>query len=216
MKNLPFVSVILNLLLFCFPFVGHAQPLSVEAYRASLTADFAARDRLPQTANPRPPETGKWNWGPKPLRYPPVTPPPGVNPGQWKRDRIIAVAEKYIGLPYMHRHIPSQGGLDCSNFTSWVYNYGLGIRFTSNVHRQAQEAGRQLKPDEQLEPGDLLFIWNKAHTKISHVVIYVNDKAIIDSTISKSANGVALRPFKGWYRKRLAYARRIIEPRFGS
>lgn len=214
MKRLPFLSIVIKFILLLCPFAGNAQPLPADVYRSSLTADFAVRDRYPQTAKPRPPEAGKWNWGPKPLTYPPVVVPPlppGVTPLQWKRDRVIAVAEKYIGLPYMHRHIPSQGGLDCSNFTSWVYNYALGIRFTSNVHKQAQVAGRPLNPNEKLEPGDLLFIWNKARTKISHVVIYVNDNTIIDSTISKAANGVALRPFKGWYRKRLAFARRIIE-----
>jgi len=187
-----------------------AEGLYNSAYENSLTADFAYRDSLPETLHPRPKSTGKWHWGPKPITYPKVKIPAGVNPLTWKQDRVIAVATKYIGLPYMHRHIPSQGGLDCSNFTSWVYNYGFGIRFSSNVQKQSKEAGRKLSPDETFAKGDLLFIWNKEKTKIKHVVIYVNPTTIIDSTITKEANGVALRHFTGWYKQRFAFARRIF------
>lgn len=201
-------------MLIVFNFKAEGSPtllFNEQAYQVSLTADFAMRDRLPETAHPRPKTWGKFDWGPKPLTFPRAVIPKNVNPIQWERNRVVAVAEKYIGLPYMHRHIPSQGGLDCSNFTSWVYNYGFGIRFSSNTPRQAQDAGRRLNPGEQFEPGDLLYIWNKSKTKIKHVAIFVNQNTIIDSTISEKANGVALRPFRGWYKERFAWARRIFE-----
>lgn len=200
----------MTLVAFTFKAQANHVLLNAEAYRASLTADFPMRDQLPETAHPAPKSEGKFDWGPKPLTYPPVTVPNGVNPIQWERDRVLAVAEKYIGLPYMHRHIPLQGGLDCSNFTSWVYNYGFGIRLSSNTQRQAEEAGRRLGPKEQFERGDLLFIWGKGKMKIKHVVIYVDQNTIIDSTITQKANGVALRPFRGWYKERFAWARRIF------
>ena len=112
----------------------------------ALTADLKARDQLPQS--PLPPsqwyETpGSGSWGPKAATYPPVDVPAGYDAVAWKRARLAAVARRLIGLPYRHHHIPAydppgQGrGLDCSNFTSWVYNYGLGIRFTSAVAAQA-------------------------------------------------------------------------------
>lgn len=206
------------LYLFLALFFFFTPPFKLEAYytqnlpsyQSSLSSDFNLRDRMPQTNHPLQPKQGKWDWGPRATTYPSITAPPGVDPVKWKHDRVVAVAMKYIGLPYKHRHIPSQGGLDCSNFTSWVYNYGFGIKFTSDVHKQAEEAGRKLKTSEKLEPGDLLFIWNKSKTKISHVVIYVNENTIIDSTITPQANGVALRPFKGWYKERFAWARRVI------
>lgn len=203
---------ILKIVLIAFAFKAHAASISESAYRASLSADFVWRDRLPETNLAYSPskDTLRWAWGPKPAIYPTVVVPTGVNSVRWKRDRVIAVAKKYIGLPYKHRHIPSQGGLDCSNFTSWVYNYGFGIHFSSNVQRQSQSAGRQLEEFEKFEPGDLLFIWNKTKTKITHVVIYVDSHTIIDSTITKDANGVALRPFQGRYKQRLALARRIF------
>ncbi|OGR99322.1 MAG: hypothetical protein A2V88_03850 [Elusimicrobia bacterium RBG_16_66_12] len=118
----------------------------------------------------------------------------------------MAVALKYVGLPYLHRHIPAMGGLDCSNFTAWVYNYGFGIRLNSNVQRQAETAGRRLGPDEPLRPGDLIFLWNDERSRVSHVAIYVDESTIIDA----AGGGVAVRPFSGRYRKRLAWARRVF------
>lgn len=200
----------LYLPLFTFFCTDGYTDLKKLSYEESLTADFAYRDSLPQTLFPKPLNQGKWRWGPKARVYPPVSVPKGVDAIKWKRDRVIAVAKKYQGLPYMHRHIPSQGGLDCSNFTSWVYNYGFGIKFSSNVQKQAEVAGRKLHPQEKLEKGDLLFIWDPSKKKIKHVVIYIDPKTIIDSTITKKANGVAIRHFSGWYKERFAFARRIF------
>jgi cell wall-associated NlpC family hydrolase len=147
------------------------------------------------------------SWGPRPLLYPAVKAPMQYSEVQWSRDRIVEVAKKYVGLPYLHRHIPDMGGLDCSNFSSWVYNYGLGIGVISNVEQQAQLAGRKLSFEETLEPGDLVFIYSQDKSRIAHVVIYLNQFEIIDSTNT----GVEVRKFTGWYKDRFAWARRVIE-----
>ena len=77
-------------------------------------------------------------WGPEPRHY------PGLDnydqlPASWKRQRVLAVAVKYTGLPYQHHHIPdwdppgswpwkqvaygrNSKGVDCSDFSSWCYN----------------------------------------------------------------------------------------------
>ncbi|MDR3613261.1 MAG: NlpC/P60 family protein [Candidatus Obscuribacterales bacterium] len=185
---------------------------------ASVTADFAERDALPESPAPR----SSWyrhrrfgSWGPPAAAYPQPSIPPEVNPIKWQRARVIAVAEKYIGLPYKHHHIPgwspSEGpGLDCSNFTSWVYNYGLGYKFNSNIHMQAdgpKAPGRRLEQNERFMAGDLLYILRRDRSAVSHVVIYIDEGHIIDSH-----NGsVQTRPFTGWYRECLSHARRIIE-----
>jgi cell wall-associated NlpC family hydrolase len=192
----------------------------------ALTADFAERDRLPESSVPE----SEWyrpgaqeTWGPKAAHYPPVHVPAGVDPIEWKRARIVAVARHYLGLPYQHHHIPAwappgpgkdggaqTAGLDCSNFTSWVYNYGLGIVFTSEVTAQAdgpKAPGRRLATNEALAPGDLLFIENRDRTKLTHVVIYIDPGHIIDD----HADGVRVRPFSGWYTSSFSHARRIIE-----
>lgn len=186
---------------------------------SSLTADFPRRDRLPQSDVPEfewyaPGRFG--SWGPRPATYPAVTPPAGVDPLTWKRQRIAVVAERYLGLPYRHHHIlawnpPGVGpGVDCSNFTAWVYNYGLGIRFSSDIARQsdgAQAPGRRLGPGEPLEVGDLLFITKKDRSRVSHVVIWLGEGKIIDA----HHGSVTIRDFSGWYTDCFDHARRVLE-----
>lgn len=179
--------------------------------KTSLTADFSARDQLPETDVPRDQWASFWGgWGPRPLTYPGIQPPRECVASLWLYQRIISVAEKYIGLPYRHNHIPEMGGLDCSNFTAWVFNYGFGLRLDSEIHRQAESAGRKLLPTEKPQVGDLLYIWNRDKSQIAHVVIYINDNFIIDST----GVGVQIRPFAGWYKDRFAWARRLFGGNF--
>ena len=197
-----------------------------EAYRASLTADFAHRDTLPQSDVPK----NKWfipeygMWGPKLRKFPPAIIPEVVNPVQWKRDRVIEAAKHFTGLPYKRAdgqrgHFPARGcGLDCSNYVSWVYNYALGQLFTSDVDEQWSSnymGGRKLNPGEELQKGDLVFFSGDP----KHVVIYIDENHIIDSTSSRP-EGVQVRdvrkPHNKWCRPtpdnpRYLGARRFIE-----
>jgi cell wall-associated NlpC family hydrolase len=182
----------------------------------SLTHDFAERDRLPKTQDLRSPKMSL-RWGPRAFKYPTVVVPKGCDPVKWKRLRVIAVAKRYIGLPYRHHHVPDWvpvngdgPGLDCSNFTSWVYNYGLGIRFSSDILAQSdglRAPGRKVNSGESFEPGDLLFITKKDGSRVSHVVIFCDTDHIVDS----HGSGVQVRTFEGWYKSHFSHARRIIE-----
>lgn len=233
---------VLLLVAVCFFIVtGHTQAGGLERgtpeYEASLLQDLAEREALPQTDMP----TSLWfteqalqGWGPKPNVYPGVEAlvaalPDGTDVVQWKRDRVIAVAKQYIGLPYRHHHIPGWApdipsslnpnvgaGLDCSNFTAWVYNFGFGISLNSDVKKQAQllpRSGYILPPEvrrievgEGFAPGDLLYIFNQAKTEIAHVVLYIDEDHIIDST----GTHVDVRHFSGWYRERLSHGIRVF------
>lgn len=178
------------------------------AYPAAVQADFAARDRLPQSL----PSSRPNSWGPHPAAYPKPDMPAACDGVAWRRERVVAVAKKYLGLPYRHHHVPGYDGgdgvgLDCSNFTAWVYNYGLGLRLDSEIGRQADTAGRKLAPGEALQPGDLLFIRTLDDRRISHVAIYLDPMHLIDD----HGGGVAIRPFRGWYADHLAYVRRVID-----
>jgi hypothetical protein len=184
----------------------------------SVTTDFAQRDMLPESNTPERDWYGNrrlGSWGPHPRQYPPAKAPAGCDPVEWERARIIAVAKKYIGLPYQHHHIPAWSpaegpGLDCSNFTSWVYNYGLGIQFDSKIQIQESSSsapGRLLGKDEKFAPGDLLYILKADRSRVSHVAIFVDDSHVIDAH-----NGsVQVRNFDGWYKWNLSHARRVIE-----
>lgn len=201
------------------PIVAEAAGQEDWAKLPGLTADFPARDRLPQSPVPESAWYGNpkfGSWGPKAATYPPPAVPAGVDPVAWKRARVAVTALRYQGLPYRHHHIPAYdppgegAGLDCSNFTSWVYNYGLGIRFTSDIASQAdgpKAPGRRLSPDEPLAVGDLLFITTRDRSRVSHVVLWLGEGRIIDS----HGEGVRVRAFTGWYRDCFSHARRVIE-----
>ncbi|MFO0821663.1 MAG: NlpC/P60 family protein [Gemmataceae bacterium] len=145
------------------------------------------------------------SWGPPARHYPE---PEGIahKSREWKQQRVIAVAMRFEGYNYRHHHIPdwvppetaakkmgdhAGKGLDCSNFTAFVYNMGFGIKPNSDVKKQSEEREFALpgekrqhrvqfikKPDtfkgfvDTLQTGDLVFIKN-TKGEISHVVLWV-------------------------------------------
>lgn len=179
-------------------------------YLHTLAADLSWRETLTQTEVPvadwQQPHFG--DWGPPAAWFPPVHSPRGYPETEWLRDRVVEVSKRYLGLSYTRSHIPQNGGLDCSNFTAWVFNFGAGIRIPTNVQRQAQTAGRQLDAGEPLAPGDLIYLWNQDATRITHVALYVDEDHVIDSTRDQ---GVRVNRRRARYLKRYAWARRIFE-----
>ena len=85
--------------------------------------------------------------------------PPQVRnqPVEWRRERVVAAAARFIGYEYQHHHIPDWNppagwpwkhccagrngrGVDCSNFSGWNYNWALGIHLNTDIHKQAERA----------------------------------------------------------------------------
>jgi hypothetical protein len=159
--------------------------------------------------------------------------------------RYIYSPDNPLGLQYRHHHIPGWNppastyagapeqnpdtdapgeltawdagqGLDCSNFTAWVYNYGLGIKFSGDVGQQfagtAGPMGQQIPQQGPFQPGDLVFLHpDRNATEASHVVIYVDDDHVIDSRINaQDVVGVQIRQREGWYREAVLGAWRPI------
>lgn len=146
-------------------------------------------------------------WGPRPRLYPA---PERIDERDvvWRRERVIASAERLIGYAYQHHHVPDWDppqdwdwkptcagrngkGLDCSNFTTFVYDYALGIRFTSEVGEQATlrtvkgfggdgeiaveriERGDSYRAFvDRLATADLVFVKDRAG-ELSHVVLWL-------------------------------------------
>lgn len=184
----------------------------------------------------------KYNvWGPllKTMEYPKEF---ESKPVDWKRERVLAYALRFQGYTYQHHHIPDWNppkdwpwkevthgangpGIDCSNFTTYVYNVTWGIRMNSAIEKQAETKQVKVgerdwkfkevpKPDSfsefttKLHPGDLLYIRNKEN-KVSHVVMWIGVSGsettplILDSTAMKIVDnkgvtipdGVYPRPF---------------------
>lgn len=180
-------------------------------YEESLTADFPARDKLPQSNIPQE-DWDSFPSGPPAAAYPKVEPPACVDEITWKRDRVIAVAERYLGLPYEHDRFPALGGLDCSTFTSWVYNYGLGIKFDSGAATQGDTVGRQLRKKEAFAKGDLLFFWNSSSgpSTAGHAALFIEGDEFIHSNPTPQ-DGVQYEKLTGWWKDHFLWARRVIE-----
>lgn len=186
---------------------------------------FSQRDLLPQSTLPVDQwYVDNWNngWGPEPALYSiPIEPSPN----------IIEIARHYIGLPYRHHHIPGWNpsssltgkpnespGLDCSNFTSWVYNYGKGHKFTSNIQKQAEMYKYELAMIRidwnMIQPEDLLFFWRipgNQEKEISHSGIFSGYKNNIPYLIDSHGEGVKERAMtpNTWYRKHFSHGIRI-------
>lgn len=142
----------------------------------------------------------------------------------FKRERAVAVALRFQGYGYQHHHIPDWDppaswpwkhtaighngkGVDCSNFTAFVYNLGFGIKPSGAVKNQAEHveipgpgeghtthAETIRKPEtyaelvRTLRTGDLVYVRNR-EGELAHVVLWIgsvgrspdNAPLIIDS-----------------------------------
>jgi cell wall-associated NlpC family hydrolase len=96
----------------------------------------------------------KWgSWGVPARRF---DCPPQVQgkSAEWRRERVVAAATRFIGYQYQHHHVPDWDpppgwpwqkccagrngkGIDCSNYSGWNYNWALGIHLNTDVHKQA-------------------------------------------------------------------------------
>lgn len=131
-------------------------------------------------------------------------------PLELRRQRLFAFAERYIGFRYEHHHLPEWDppadwpwdqvctsehgqGIDCSNFTGWLYNWCFGIQLDTDDDVQAFELTvpvsgggsttlqRIDKPSggfaglvAALQPGDLCFVHSSSTTSdITHVYVWL-------------------------------------------
>lgn len=147
-------------------------------------------------------------WGPPAQHF---DPPAGLSKrdAEWMRQRVIAVGPRFKGYRYQHHHVPDwdppsdwpykespsgkqSKGLDCSNFTAFVYNLALGLKPSGATNDQAEMTevpgpgdGRTSKVlriekpathadfEKTLKTGDLLFIKGRPGGEVTHVVLWV-------------------------------------------
>jgi hypothetical protein len=247
-----FPSIALSLLVIGFAFTARSQEPAGPAYKSPYAVQFAypVEDLIPDIlhgprADPKRQSRvpfDQWYteatkkrfgaWGPPGFHHP-VPPGADLKPAEWKRQRVIAVALRYVGLSYQHHYLPdfdpppgwpwkevasgrNARGVDCSNFTTFVYNLALGLKPDSGIQQQSEMKevkladGRTVKCERIELPGghadcvkvlktaDLLFVKNTSGN-ISHVVLWVGPigrspdqtPLILDSTGEgrKDANG---------------------------
>lgn len=89
--------------------------------------------------------------------------------------RVVAEAEKYLGVPYVWGGTDPDSGLDCSGLVQLVYR-NLGIDLP-RVSRDQAQAGRPVASLAEAQPGDLLAF----NSPVSHIAIYAGNGMMIEA-----------------------------------
>ena len=89
----------------------------------------------------------------------------------------MAIAERYLGVPYRWGGADPITGFDCSGLAMFVYAQ-LGISLTHYTGAQWFEGARV--PPSELEPGDLVFFEPSARGP-QHEGIYIGDGQFIQA-----------------------------------
>jgi cell wall-associated NlpC family hydrolase len=122
----------------------------------------------------------------------PFAAPKEIPPGAGIRDKIVATAEKYLGVPYVWGGTSAKG-FDCSGLVQTVFAEN-GVQLPRGSGDQFRE-GRKISR-KNLRPGDLVFF----HTYTSgpsHVGIYVGDGKFLHA--ESSPRGVTITPLSEPY-----------------
>ncbi|MFC0296750.1 C40 family peptidase [Geobacillus jurassicus] len=121
-------------------------------------------------------------------------------------DRIIDIAEKYLGARYLYGASPSRTDVfDCSSFTMRVFSEA-GISLPRTSIAQAQ-AGRTVS-FSQLQKGDLVFFDTDSNGTINHVGIYAGNGQMINATVSLGVTYSSLT--SSYWKTRYVKAVRVI------
>lgn len=184
-----------------------------EACKMWANYDFQMRDGLEEYKNCKPRDT----WGPRPNTYPLWTIPDECDRIQIMQYRIVLLIKKFIekGWNYCHHHSPSWNtpleqrvenqeicssdgisgekgwnGLDCTHFTSFVYNWGFGCPLPTLTGDQTcgpNAPGRVLpfstNQQDQFLPGDILFIAGNSKSNpllVTHGIFWTGIKLTYD------------------------------------
>lgn len=114
-------------------------------------------------------------------------------PESVRRERIVRLAEQFLGEPYLwggrspHAGLadPPATGVDCSGLVNLVYRTA-GLSIPRDSHEQRLRA----RPVDQPEPADLIFLSEQDRPeKTVHVMLYAGDGWIIEGP----KTGLAIR-----------------------
>jgi peptidoglycan DL-endopeptidase CwlO len=101
---------------------------------------------------------------------------PAVDPGGPGHPEVVAIAQRYLGIPYVWGGASPSVGFDCSGLVMYVYAQ-VGIQLLHGATDQ-QHASTPV-PLNALQPGDLVFYGNAGYSY--HVAIYVGGGRTIEA-----------------------------------
>lgn len=126
-------------------------------------------------------------------------------------DDMLQYAQGMQGTPYRWGH-SSRSGTDCSGFTLQVLGHE-GVKMPRTAAEQSHKG--QHVDGSNLKPGDLVFFHTSRGSRISHVGIYVGSGKFIHA--SSGGGKVQVNSLtEGYYKKRLATARRVVKVKHGE
>ncbi|MDR2258307.1 MAG: C40 family peptidase [Treponema sp.] len=125
------------------------------------------------------------------------------------RFRVINAAGKYEGVPYRYGGI-DPGGLDCSGLVYLSFRDALSVsvpRTTTGLYAWVEK----IPPDEDVQPGDLVFFKTNNTGAVSHVGIYTGDGRFIHAASEGPATGVMYSALnEAYWRRTYTGAGRVL------
>ena len=102
--------------------------------------------------------------------------PPAPDPGGSGHPEVIAIAQRYLGIPYLWGGASPSTGFDCSGLVLYVYAQ-VGVQLSHGATDQ-QRASNPV-PLNALQPGDLVFYGNASYSY--HVAFYAGGGQTIEA-----------------------------------
>ena len=100
---------------------------------------------------------------------------PAVDPNSPGHPEIVAIAQRYLGVPYVWGGA-SPSGFDCSGLAMYCYAQ-IGVQMSHGATDQQRQSIPV--PFSDLRPGDLVFFGNASFSH--HVAIFVGGNTIIEA-----------------------------------
>ena len=114
-----------------------------------------------------------------------------------------------LGKPYVYG-TSGPDSFDCSGLVYYcLKNAGVDIGRLNAAGYAAYEQWDRIGSISDLEPGDLMFFYNDAHTRISHVGVYIGNNQLLHA--SSSAGSVVVSNIGNWHRSHFAWGRRVFD-----
>ena len=120
--------------------------------------------------------------------------------------RIVEIAKKYIGIPYVWGGNTPKQGFDCSGLVVYVYKEWSGYQF--QLRTRLYLDGTSIKYSN-LVAGDLVFFDTAGYGNITHVGIYVGDGQFIHAPKPGTRVRIESMAPGSYYARTFVCARRI-------
>lgn len=114
---------------------------------------------------------------------------------------VVSIAMQYIGVPYVWGG-STPAGFDCSGLVMYVYAQ-VGVSLPHYTVAQWDYPNSVSVPQDQLEPGDLVFF-----NGLGHVGIYIGNGEFIHAPHTGAS--VEIDSLSGWYASTYSGAKRIL------